>query len=64
MKNFSLTITGIIVMVAGTFLMEFGFTESCSGEITSKIPLLVGGLISWIGRVKAGGVNALGVKNG
>jgi hypothetical protein len=62
MKNFSLTITGIIVMVAGTLLVEWGFTEGCSSEITSKIPLLIGGVISWIGRYRQGDVNMAGFK--
>lgn len=62
MKNYSLTISGIVVMVAGTFLVEWGFSESCSNEIVTKAPLLIGGLMAWIGRVKAGGINALGVR--
>lgn len=62
MNKFSLTITGIVVMVGGTFLMEWGFSESCSGEITSKIPLILGGVLSWIGRYKAGGITFAGIK--
>jgi len=62
MKNFSTTIIGVVVMVAGTFLVDYGFTEGCSNEITTKIPLLLGGVITWFGRFKAGGINAFGVK--
>ena len=60
--QFSTTIIGILVMIAGTFLVDYGFSQGCANEITDKIPLLVGGLIAWIGRIKAGGINAFGVK--
>ena len=62
MNKFSLTIVGILVMVGGTFLVELGFTESCSGEISSKIPLIIGGITAWIGRYKAGGISVGGFK--
>lgn len=62
MKNFSLTISGIIIAVAGTLLVDYGFSESCSSEIITKIPLLAGGLMAWIGRVKAGGITVAGTR--
>lgn len=63
MKNFSLTISGILVMVVGTILVDVGFSESCSSEIVTKAPLLAGAVMAWIGRVKAGGISVLGTKN-
>lgn len=65
--KYSLTTGGILVSVAGLFLVQYGFTEACSGEIMSKIGPILGALpglvLAWIGRVRAGGVNALGVKH-
>ena len=60
--NFSLTITGIIVSIAGTMLVNYGFSEQCSGEIVQVLPALIGGAVAWIGRVRAGGVTTLGFK--
>ena len=60
--KYSLTISGVIVSVAGTLLLKFGFSESCSNEIITLTPTLVGGLMSWIGRVRQGDVNVFGVK--
>lgn len=62
MNNYSLTITGIIVMVAGTFLVNMGFTQECAGQITEYIPLLIGGAVAWYGRVRGGDVTLLGLK--
>lgn len=62
MNKFSLTITGIIVSVAGTFLVQVGFSETCSSEIVSNIPLVVGGIMAWIGRFRVGDISPLGVK--
>ena len=56
----SLTIGGIIVMVAGTALVKFGFSESCSNEIVTLAPLAVGGVMSWIGRVRRGDITWFG----
>lgn len=60
--KYSLTTSGIIVAVAGTLLVRFGFSEACANEMIANGPLLIGGLMAWIGRVKAGGVTWLGVK--
>jgi len=57
----SKTILGISIMVAGTFLTQY-FSESCSAEITNNIPLLVGGVLAWWGRVSKGDVNVFGMK--
>lgn len=58
----SLTIVGIIISVAGTALVKLGFSETCTNEIITNAPLVIGGLIAWIGRVRQGDVNILGVK--
>lgn len=67
MNNYSLTYTGIIVMVAGTFLVNtLGFSEACSTEITSKgveyAPLLIGAIMSGFGRFRMGGVKWYGAR--
>jgi len=63
MKKYSLTIGGLIVMIGGSFLVDSGwFTEGCSTEIADKIPLLIGGIAAWIGRVRQGDVSPLGFK--
>ena len=56
----SLTIIGVIVSIAGTGLVQFGFTEGCAGEITAYLPVLIGGAMSWVGHIRAGGVDILG----
>ncbi|QGH73108.1 MAG: hypothetical protein [Podoviridae sp. ctviO18] len=60
--KYSLTNGGILVMVVGQLLMKFGFSEVCSNELITNAPLLVGGLMAWIGRVRKGDVNFLGVR--
>jgi hypothetical protein len=62
MTKFSLTYTGIIIAVAGTMLANWGFSEGCSNEIITNVPVIIGGLIAAIGRWKAGGINVFGVK--
>lgn len=64
MQNFSLTSTGILISIVGTVLVHFGFSEQCSSELTAIAPVLLGGIVAQIGRFRAGGINALGVKNG
>ena len=62
----SMTYVGIIVAVAGTLLVQFGFTEGCSSEITSKLlsllPVAGGGALAGYGRYRIGDINAFGVK--
>jgi hypothetical protein len=62
MSKFSLTLTGVVVSVAGTLLMKYGFSESCSNELITNTPLLIGGIITWIGRVRQGDVNLFGMR--
>ena len=62
MKNYSLTIAGVVVSVAGTLLVRFGFSEVCSNEIVTLAPALVGGFMSYIGRIRKGDVSMGGFK--
>ena len=62
MKNYSLTIAGVLVSVGGSLLIHFGFSEQCSGEIIKLSPVLLGGIVSYIGRVRQGDVNLFGSK--
>ena len=60
--NYSLTMSGVLVSVGGLLLVQFGFSEGCANEVITLLPVLAGGVLSWIGRIKAGGVDALGRK--
>ena len=62
MNKFSLTIAGVIVSVAGTLLLKVGFTEGCTNEIITLAPVIVGGVMSYIGRVRKGDVTLAGFK--
>ncbi len=72
MKGYSKQMAGVLVAVGGILLVQFGFSEACSGEITSKLLPLAGAVpglaITWFGRVFAGKttpadeVNVLGFK--
>lgn len=67
MKNYSTTQAGILVMIGGTLLIYFGFSEACSQEIISLsnawiVPLLGGGAFAWIGRAKKGDLTPLGFR--
>jgi len=59
---FSLTQGGILVAVAGTLLVNFGFTEGCSSEIVSNVPLVIGGVVAWIGRYRRGDLKLSGFR--
>ena len=56
----SLTIGGLVVIVAGTLFVRLGFSEACSNELIANAPLLVGGLMSWYGRWRKGDINIFG----
>jgi uncharacterized membrane protein YeaQ/YmgE (transglycosylase-associated protein family) len=63
MKNFSLTYSGIIVMVAGPFLTQaLGLSEACGTEIANLIPVLIGAAMSLVGRYRAGGITMSGTR--
>lgn len=64
--KYSLTQGGLLVGVAGILLVQYGFSDSCSSEITNKLLPLIGALpgfvTAWVGRVRAGGVTFAGFK--
>lgn len=63
MAKYSVTISGILIMVVGSFLVDYvGLTEKCGSEIANKVPLLIGGVLAWYGRWKAGGISLGGWK--
>lgn len=59
---FSLTQGGVLVAVVGSLLIKFGFSEACSNEIISLSPVLVGGVMSWIGRWRKGDITLAGFR--
>jgi len=63
MEKFSLTYSGIIVMVAGPMLVQYvGFSDTCANEIADKIPVFIGAVMALIGRYRLGGVSVAGWK--
>lgn len=66
MKNFSVTIGGIITALALPVVVGWGFSESCSQEIVGVgVPTLLsipGLVVAWWGRYKTGGITALGTR--
>lgn len=53
---------GILLAVVGTAIMQAGFSEVCTNELIQNVPLIIGGAVAWIGRMRAGGVSAIGFK--
>lgn len=60
--KYSLTLGGVLVALGGTLLLKLGFSDTCSNEIITNIPLVVGSVMTWIGRVRQGDVNIFGFK--
>ena len=60
--KYSMTAGGILIAVLGTLLTRFGFSDICSNEIIANAPLLIGGIIAWIGRLRHGDINLAGFK--
>lgn len=60
--KFSLTIGGIVTMIALPLLVKLGFSESCSNEIVAIAPMLPGAIMAWVGRVRQGDINMFGFK--
>ena len=58
----SVTITGIIISVAGTFLLKAGFSEVCSNEVIANAPMVIGGIVAWYGRVRKGDISIFGIR--
>lgn len=61
-NKFSMTHGGILVAVVGTLLAQANFSESCVNEIFTNVPLVLGGVMAWIGRARVGDVSLLGMK--
>lgn len=59
---YSLTQGGVVVSIVGSALMYFGLSEQCTNELITLAPVLVGGIMSWVGRMRLGGVDKLGFK--
>ena len=60
--NYSLTIGGVVVSILGTILVQVGFSEACTNEIVTMLPVVVGGVMSYVGRYRNGGVDVFGRK--
>ena len=60
--KYSLTMSGILVSVIGTAVMQLGFSESCTNELVQNVPLIIGSALAWVGRIKAGNVTVAGFK--
>jgi hypothetical protein len=62
----SVTTSGIIAMIVGPFLVKFGFSDACSGEITSivlpALAALPGAIMAQIGRYRLGGITWYGAR--
>ena len=48
--------------IVGTVLVQFGLSESCTNELMTFLPVLIGGVMSYVGRVRIGDVDLLGRK--
>lgn len=53
---------GILVSVVGAGLVHLGFSEGCTSEMLAYLPVIVGGIVSYIGRVRMGDVTMLGIR--
>lgn len=62
MKDYSLTMAGIVLAVGVPMLIKLGFTESCSNEIVNVGLPLLGGAVAWFGRFRKGDVTVAGFK--
>lgn len=62
MSKISMTIVGVFIAVGGSLLLNIGFSQSCSNEITTLLPTIIGGVISYIGRLRQGDITPLGFK--
>lgn len=61
--KYSTEFTAVLSMFALPFLVNLGFSESCSNEmVTTFAPMLPGAFYLLKKRFERGGVNVLGVK--
>jgi hypothetical protein len=55
--KYSVTQGGILIAVLGTLAVQYmgshGISDVCSNEIAANIPLVIGGITAWIGRIRA-----------
>lgn len=63
MKDFSLTYSGIIVMVVGPLLSQnLGLSDACGTELANLVPTLIGAIVALVGRYRVGGVTVAGFR--
>ncbi len=62
MPKLTLGASGILVALAGSVLVHYGFSDSCSNEITQLAPVFIGGLMTWVHNVKSGTQTVMGGK--
>lgn len=60
--KYSMTISGILIAIIGPVLVNVGLSESCSSEVTAYLPVLIGGIIAWIGRYRKGDITVGGFR--
>ena len=67
MSKFSLTTGGLLIAVLGAVFVQLGFSDVCSNQIINVIVPILGMIpgigIAQYGRVRAGGINFIGVRN-
>jgi hypothetical protein len=61
-KNISSTQLGLVAIVGGYFLIQSGFSETCSNEILTNGGVLATGAWAWYKRYQAGDLNVLGFR--
>lgn len=62
MKDYSLTIAGLIAAVAVPLFVQFGFSDGCANELSQVAASLPGIITAWYGRVRQGDIDVLGVR--
>ena len=64
MQKFSVTITGLIVIVIGLILKQLGipYVEADINTVATNIMQIAGIVISWYGRTRQGDVGLSGFK--
>jgi len=61
-KNISTTQLGLATIVVGYFLINSGFSQSCSNEIIANGGVLVTAGFAWYKRYKAGDITIFGTR--
>lgn len=60
--KYSLSLSGVLVTVLGSLFVNWGFSETCTTEIVAWVPVVLGSIMTWIGRVRVGDINIFGFK--